>query len=798
MSISSEIRRIVNKRTGEGEYKGAGRLALIEDQIQMAAEVESGINELNTLIKELKDNSELSDNVPTLINTLENLEISVFTSKLIKQKKDLARLKERFGRSKIQIAFIGKARQGKSSFLQRITGLTDSTIPSSSGSDCTGAISVIENFTTSENSDFFEARMEYYSVVDFIAAVNHKLKDFFPNSGISISTLDDIPKLEERDEFKHIASERTDIKNFYDVYIRKFKIYHSLIGKQHETFREEDIVAEYVAKYKKFSKNDSIVAQYRKDGYDVKESENSATVFFCKYVAVRIVYIKKTFRIPDAGDIVLVDTIGLGNKNTQIEDEKKMFEVLRNESDAAVFVYKPSEDGNSETPADQIEILEKIESNLKGYSPEKWIVGAINKKSEKNCSKKGDDYTEYIEHLQGQKNTIATRRNCIAWCEVVDGFSEDEVKNKLVLPLLNTIITNIDDIDASFMKEVNDQSDELYKRFYSICKELGNAIGDMVISPTDKKIIVDKHIELLPLKPALHTYVMEYYKNIDNPCGQIVKDLCPIVDKIIDYIPSRNGIVTIINNGPHWISSIYNNIMDDVRAKILAELKDVSSKSIQELQNNVKGEIAQLLFRDGLLGNIKLKSAPSDSPSLEWLRAFTHEKLVKYPVLQSAFNTVSDFEMRIEGYIYSKCICACEKLRPNKTKSPTIDEELTAEDKANIIWQSIFNVVLDVQALLYKELGLKKKNILKNNEMTTEVMQPNIIMWCMADTFEQEIRHGDGAKELEHLYYEYSQSLWYDEIIKASKQNEMQERWIALYGILNSLCDKNRFQLTIK
>lgn len=798
MSISSEIKKIVDKRVGNGEYKDSSRLALIENQMKTTTEIESCINELIALHEELRSDSSLLENSSSVLNTLNRLELGRFSSELVNLQQDLVRLKERFGRSKIQIAFIGKARQGKSSFLQRITGLTDSTIPSSSGSDCTGAISIIENVPMPTGKDFFQAKVEYYSVMDFIVAVNNKLKKFFPNSGLTISTLNDIPNLANKKEFQDIPSDETEIKNFYDVYVKKFDIYQSLIGKCDETFDEEEKIAEYVAKYKRFDKNDALVTKYRSKGYSFQETENKTTVFFCKYVAVRIVHIKKTFCIPDAGDIVLVDTIGLGNKDTQTEDEKKMFEVLRNESDAAVFVYKPNEDGDSETPADQIEILEKIAAKLEGYSPEKWIVGAINKKSEENCSKKGEDYGEYMDHLKQQQKKIADQKKCIAWCEVVDGFSEDEVKSKLVLPLLNTIISNIDDIDTSFMKEVNDKSERIYKEFYSIYMSLGEVISDMVISPIGKKEIIDKKIEELPLKPLLHAYVSECSEQINNPCQQIVDDLRPTVDKITDYIPSKNSIVTMINNGPHWISGIYNEVMDDVRSKILAKMKDVSAQSVRELQKKIKEDIAGLLFHEGLLGEIRLKSASSDTPTVEWMRAFSNEKLVKYPILQSAFNTVSNFEMRIEGYLYSKCICACEQLRPNKTTPPTVPENLTAEEKANIIWQSIFYVVLEVQALLYKELGLKKKSILQCSGATTEAIQPNIILWCVADTFEQEIRHGDGAKELGSLYYEYGQSLWYDEIIQASNVSKIQERWISLYGTLNSLCDKNIFQLTIK
>lgn len=798
MSISSEIKKIVNKRTGQGDYKDSGRLALIEKRIAETTEVGTSIDELISLHEELKSDPTILENSQSIINTLNSFDLVRFSSSLSDLKQELQRLKERFSRSKIQIAFIGKARQGKSSFLQRITGLTDSTIPSSSGSDCTGAISTIENVVKDGGGDFFNATIEYYSQEDFVAAVNNKLKELFPESRLAISSISDIPSLALKTEFQNIPLDETEILNFYDVYINKFDIYKSLIGKASEPFDDEELIAEYVAKYKRYAIGSHVFSKYRDTGYTIEESDDNVTVYFCKYVAVRMVYIKRTFRIPDAGDIVLVDTIGLGNKDTQAEDEKKMFEVLRNESDAAVFVYKPNEDGNSATPADQIEILEKIAANLDGYAPDKWIVGAINKKSEENSSKKGADYKDYVRHLEQQRDKIAGQKKCIAWCEIVDGFSEDEVKTNLVLPLLQTIITNIDDIDTSFMKEVNIKSGKIFTEFYQIYMSLSEMISDMVVSSVSKKEIIDKNFAELPLKPLLHKYVSECYQLINSPCKQILDDLYPTIDKITDFIPLKDSIVTAINNGPHWISGIYNEVMDDVRSKILAEIKDVSTKSVSELQMKLKEDVARLLFYDGLLGNIKLKSTSTDVPSIEWMNAFAHEKLVKYPVLQSAFNTVSNFEMRIEGYIYSKCICACEGLRPNKSSAPTIDENLTAEEKANIIWQSIFRVVLNVKSLLYEELGLRKKGILKSCNATTEMLQPNVILWCVADTFEQEIRHGNGAKEFENLYYEFGQSLWYDEIIRASNVGKIQERWISLYGVLNNLCDKNRFQLTIK
>jgi predicted GTPase len=57
----------------------------------------------------------------------------------------LHRIQKRFSRDRIQIGVLGRARQGKSTLLQKLTGLDDTVIPSGNVDHCTGARSVIVN-----------------------------------------------------------------------------------------------------------------------------------------------------------------------------------------------------------------------------------------------------------------------------------------------------------------------------------------------------------------------------------------------------------------------------------------------------------------------------------------------------------------------------------------------------------------------------------------------------------------------------------------------------------------------------
>ena len=59
-------------------------------------------------------------------------------------------------------------RKGKSKFLQSVSNLGDDVIPTSSSTDCTGAISIIENYDGP-----FQMEVEYYTIGEFLDSVSN-------------------------------------------------------------------------------------------------------------------------------------------------------------------------------------------------------------------------------------------------------------------------------------------------------------------------------------------------------------------------------------------------------------------------------------------------------------------------------------------------------------------------------------------------------------------------------------------------------------------------------------------------
>ena len=127
-------------------------------------------------------------------------------------------------------------------------------------------------------------------------------------------------------------------------------------------------------------------------------------------------------------------------------------------------------------------------------------------------------------------------------------------------------------------------------------------------------------------------------------------------------------------------------------------------------------------------------------------------------------------------------------------------DDFTIEDKAIIIRQALYAVIMEVQQNLYRELGLPIPQGILSSKITpiAEISQPNLIMWCMVDTFQQEIRTGEGAKELEDFYWENANAIWHELIVKGEQMHEVAIEWNAWANRLDLLCELNKFKLCVK
>ncbi|MGN0298943.1 MAG: hypothetical protein ACI4C1_07180, partial [Lachnospiraceae bacterium] len=232
----------------------------------------------------------------------------IITDELQKQCVDiiveLKGLEKRFSRDHINISFVGKAGQGKSLVMQRISGLDGKIIPSADGSDCTGARSIITNQDTNEIS----AQISFYRKEEIIQVVNTYLDKIFKSKTYRVSSIEEIKQLKTLNlsaQLDYTEVEANSMFQHLNDYIEHIEDFEQLLG-QVITIPSAEI--------------EEYVAQYNSDNINQK---------YYKYLGVREADIRCCFPYKKCGKIVLVDTIGLGA--TSIGVETDMLETVRND-----------------------------------------------------------------------------------------------------------------------------------------------------------------------------------------------------------------------------------------------------------------------------------------------------------------------------------------------------------------------------------------------------------------------------------------------------------------------------------
>lgn len=783
LSIAQVVENIVTQRQQR-------RLPVIQENKELFEKIRKAIKDLAG-VKLLK----VKEVAPMLHKILMETDFNKLDDQLKKLIERATMLEGRFGRDNVSIALVGHARMGKSTILQSITQLGDDVIPTSSYSDCTGAVSIIQN-----SSEPFIMEIEYYSADEFLEAVRTRLEGFGVNE--RLSSIDDIPNLfldtEEgcKDREARIA--------FVEDYIKGYSRYKDCLKeKPQKIFTNREDVIEYVAKYKIFGSNEVVPTQYFEKKYPVEEIKDkngnvvSKLVKFNKFVTVKKVYIKNRYEYGDVGKIIAIDTIGLGNAYTIEEDTKKMQDVLANEADIAVYNFKVNSSGCSTFPNEIKDELNEIYDVLSEYHPEKWIVFNLNRTAESNLPVTYDKLCQDVLQNASSYNYGEGRKPLVlgTCCNAKD---KDEVRNNLVIPVLNIIKNNINDIDSSFLVDFNKKAIEFFEVYNAICKKIEGAMVEEVHGNENYLSIFKKNYSALRLRVKLEEYVKRLERDISKPCASIINDLAPQVDCLSKFVMKKSEIVAELNKmdaaNAHAIN-VFHSLMDTILANILNFMKAVSVDSVTKIQEKAKNKIVSILYEDGLLKDVSVKTASKKKPTQEWLRAFCNEHLYSYKRLYSAFDSLLNFRMNIEGYMYSKYILACKPLH-SVDRYTLPDESVTAEEKAQYIWQALMNSVREVKRNIIESF-LLEDSIFNSSRNNTENSMPNLLIWCMAESFFREIIFTDGGAELEKLYYEKAPVLWGDKITELLSANSVMKDVQQKITALNSYNDRDIFKIML-
>lgn len=749
MGIGDKIQEIIDRRKGLGKYEGKGLLMGIEECS----------NYLEGLKKKVKEFSDFRDEIlqgkegeyASFFQNDPNLEIRINEANPEKVKAHLetclaecSRLQERFGRDTINISVIGRARQGKSTLLQAISGLDEKVIPASNGGSCTGTTSVICNEPGVKSA---HAEVIFYTEDEIVK----QLKDYIEAIGLfaNITTLDSIPRLQSivdkctRDGMANMSGKQRSLFGHFRQYVEHYDEYYHNISSDPISVQEDDI-RDWVAQY------------------------DSKGMLTHKYLAVKEVRIYKEFHYAEAGRIVLVDTIGLGD--TALGVEAKMLSALKNNSDAAVVVRMPDAHGDHWTTED-VNFYDLVQDNVGKEMLDKWLFFVLN-------------FSEFLGNHNSTKaiqNALRLDNLAFAGLFVVDCHNEEAVKNNLLKPILEHLSKNLADVDKELIADVNKK--------LCTCRQAYNSLYDLVNSVVSKSPVCYQNIQTFGLakwdtmkgeiEKSLGN-VYDEYKDAKNSAYSVVENEAnKKIDEIYDFILAEDWYKDQMYRGINPPIA-YSNGLDILRSKISASFEGLNTNTLQPLQEVLKIRVVELLHGEALWKNIPLQSSTVEYATIEWLECFAEEKLKRdFPRLYEAVCFILSYEISIADLLDYEVESSLSVLdtEPGAPDFEPLDYETAKqfgylgdrECMAHFIWESTINLIPRVTEKLGKNLS--SYNLIPSHSLYARIRK-----------FREKLFSQEAMMQLRDFYIIYSTIIWASEYKKAYHIAE-------IFGKLNDLTE---------
>lgn len=786
-TITQQIDRILDMRLGRGEYEGAGKLQAVNSEIEKLTLLRECVvkfqqcaqlvnvqisNQTGEFYRTLyaDPNAMAAFNQIDYITAIQKIDIAI---------DNLSMLQKRFQRESVRIAFIGYERQGKSTFLQSMTGLPNEVIPAYDGTSCTGAVSVIHNQKTQTP---FRAEIEFYTVPEFLNNVKAKLEMLMPERKFYLNSLDDLSTI---DVSGYVGTDKTEMEKLIKNNIIEHRhTYGPFLGKGVIELSDKDEVMKFVAQYREYTDKAEIPSDASPN--DIKERVKEQNPdgspkqivwrhMYYWYLAVKSVNIYCEFPNQDCGRIEFVDTVGLGPSVNADAVEKEMFRVLREDCDGAIDVFCPANTGGS-VPEREERIYNKLMENLSSRNPQKWISYAINAiPYGSKCN---------IQNLQDINDDLALKQLPFGFYTAVNAADRDDVSNKLLIPHLQMIASNLEYLDNN----LRENADQVIADVVNYCQRLIKTAGRVIpISAiTDWKFERDGYEPMLQaLNVAMNDLDHDgYARRKDIECPELTNAYEQLLFNIDKDLPTEEELLYRFKSG-NFVTpqGMFEEAIEQIRNGIFEVFENVNQTVIYPLQQKVKLDIINILYHQGRMSLLPLpKECSSMMPSVEWLEAVIRNYIPKekYPALFEALRYVLDYKINIEGtaeYYVIESLYIIEK--DHKDFIPYAGgNPHEFSDKAACVWQELANRLMPLQKRL-------------RNWMGKFSLQPSLLSYSRVHKFHVKIgTNVNGVRELKEFYSDNMGLIWRSEIEGKAHENAAFAEWTACINSMRNAIER--------
>lgn len=689
---------------------------------------------------------------PELSGMVYHLNLSGCREKIAIARERLQAYEMRSRRENVYISVVGLARSGKSAVLQGFSGLNNHVIPSFDAEDCTGTTSVIYNIP----GQTIRAHLTFKSKKDMLALVQSYLDKLYGVNNPKRYIVHSFEKIKNLGTNSAVLQEiKANLPESANLLLMKslvkiadhFDEWKDLAGADGKTLYDEEEIITYVAQNNGKQRGTA----ERRDYY--------------RYLAVDTCRIECSFPGEDLGSIVLIDTIGLGDHAIGIADS--MIRTVRDESDAVIMLINPVNGAGSGVDAAVTEQLyEPIRDACKDRKLKDWLFVLLNNVTAAQLDANGQ--VVRAVNTAHCESALKTLNDDVNWTttkpRIVDARNPEATK-KFLHDVLAELLTRLSSVDEIFLRTANEALEEVWREYAAIADKVAAMSKTAIQNNTQTNQLIQNLFNAEwknGIMAGLNQFAKEWSEKRNTPCTGLLMVTKAILERMMEgasYIPTHEELekeLVISNNYLTVLEAAMNSARTQIKNDFLS-----ANSALDRYVISMKTEVADMLY--GKLGLEKLSRKQEGQTSMEWLQAFSEDRLAGYPNLQFAVNTLLNFDFSVKGFLTYEVREELERLNFATQNAPhvvrlvnngQVDSACTAINIYDELDRRVVAACRGLQAVI-QNLCIK----------------PSRALYAEVEDFVDRLLRAPGIKEEWNLFFIGEAGNFWAEEIAANQQN---------------------------
>lgn len=610
--------------------------AIFEKRLPLVRKLESVERNLKSINLKIDELEQLGEQITKNLSStkvsinLRRLDFLGIKQIIQKESEELSKLKLRFSRKTLNIGVVGRARQGKSLLLQRLTGLTADEIPDGKRGFCTGVRSNIHHRPGEQT----RGSVRFYLEQEFLSEVISLYYKAFGNTS-QLDSIDDFEKYPPSPPTEESAKLKTMFGHLIDDYHSHLSEYRPLLRNQSSKEISKAEIREYVA-----------------------QDDSQGNPYF-NYLAVREVDIFCEFPNSDLGQIVLMDMPGLGD--TRLGDEQRLIQALEQDVDFVLFVRMPSALGDDWQDFDE-DLYDKARTSLRDLARRSFLI----------LNRTISDYGDNLHNCERFKETIDSKNIKVVQCEIAD-CSDKTASSKVLDQVLNYLAANITHLDEEYARSYQEGLEQLQQKVNSKLNEARSLLA----AYNEDSLFEDQFLELWSrVTSGLESLIERLWvqREFEEPHFKTQVETTIAKCRSDKKIPSIAAIEKERDLKESYKMAYYN-YFPAIRAHLSQQFLSLNGH-LQQFLESVKAEVTIVLLEEGNLSDFSSKRG---SEFLKDTAHFISERRNdgKQNELRLGFQHLADFNVSYAGIIQRQIRHHLDELTADQNELPIFRSTIT-------------------------------------------------------------------------------------------------------------------------